>query len=393
MGKLPQKYVKALTNVAFAIVIIVLCSWLLPKVFWLFMPFVIGWILSLLANPLVRFFEDKLKFKRKAGTALVIVTVIAGICLAIYGIIVKLIDEAYGLFASLPSIWSSLEEDFASIGKNWAIVINRFPEDVLRQVEDFGNNFGQNLSGVISDLSVPTVGAVGNLAKNIPSIIIGVIMCLLSAYFFVAEREYMVNFMKKHLPESWWEKTTLMKNTILGALGGYFKAQFKIEIWIYLIIVAGFMFLGIEYSLLIAIGIALLDILPFFGTGFVLIPWAVLKFLSGDYTFGIGLLVIWGVGQLTRQIIQPKIVGDSIGVAPIPTLFLLYAGYQFAGVLGMIVAVPLGILVANMNDAGFFDNTKNSLLLLWKGFNRFRRLDAKELNELAISETDGEKKD
>lgn len=387
MNRMPKKYLKALTNVAFAAAVIVLCIWVLPKILWLFMPFIIGWLLSLMANPLVRFFEDKIKMKRKAGSALVIVAVIAGICLGLYAIGVKLIREAYGLFTSLPEIWESTERDFQRILSNWGGVIDRLPDDVVRQVQEFGNSMGQNLSGFIGELSAPTVGAVGNFAKNIPGILVAVIMCLLSAYFFVAEKEYFHTIINRYFPEHLKEKGRLMKKTMLGAIGGYFKAQLKIEVWIYFIIVIGFLVLGIQYGFLIAMGIALLDILPILGTGAVLIPWAVIKFLSGQYGFGIGLLIIWGVGQLTRQIIQPKIVGDSIGMPPIPTLILLYAGYQLAGVLGMIVAVPLGILVETMNEAGFFDHTKNSILILWRGFNRFRRLEKEDLED----DRDGQK--
>lgn len=381
MEKIPRKYLKALVNVGFATLVFILCMWVLPKILWLFMPFIIGWILSLMANPLVRFFEDKIKIKRKAGSALVIVTVIAGICLIIYGVGLKLAEEAYGLLTSLPSIWASLEQDFSSIASNWGGLIDALPDEVVYQVEEFGNNLGQHLSSFIGQLSVPTVGAVGNLAKNIPSILVAVIMCLLAAYFFVAEKEFFAHFVEEHFSDSLREKGRLMKNTMLGAIGGYFKAQLKIEVWIYLIVVIGFFILRIQYGFLIALGIALLDILPILGTGSVLIPWAIIKFLSGQYGFGIGLLIIWGVGQLTRQIIQPKIVGDSIGMPPIPTLILLYAGYRIAGVLGMIIAVPLGILVMTMNEAGFFNNTKNSLHILWRGFNHFRMLEENELEE------------
>lgn len=393
MSRMPQKYLKALTNVGFAMAVVVACIWILPKILGLFMPFIIGWLLSLMANPLVRFFEDKIKMKRKAGSALVIVAVIAGICLVIYGVGVKLLEEGYGLFTSLPEIWESMEKDFANIATNWAGVIDRLPDSVVRQVEEFGNNLGQNLSSFIGQLSVPTVGAVGNLAKNIPSILVAVIMCLLSAYFFVAEKEYFGVFVSRHFSEGLREKGRLMKKTLLGAIGGYFKAQLKIEVWIYLILVIGLMLLKIQYGFLIAFGIALLDILPIFGTGAVLMPWAVIKFLSGQYTFGIGLLAIWGVGQLTRQIIQPKIVGDSIGMPPIPTLILLYAGYRLAGMIGMIVAVPLGILVETMNEAGFFDNTKRSLAMLWQGFNRFRMLEKEEVETADRSEMPLEQQD
>ena len=105
-----------------------------------------------------------------------------------------------------------------------------------------------------------------------------------------------------------------------------------------------------------------------------MIPWAVIEILSKDYKMAVGLLIIWCVGQLVRQMIQPKIVGDSIGVDAIPTLFLLFIGYKAAGVLGMILAVPIGIIVMNLYEEGVFDTTKQSIQILMAGFNKFRRI-------------------
>lgn len=170
-----------------------------------------------------------------------------------------------------------------------------------------------------------------------------------------------------------------MARSFKRAVGGYFKAQFRIEIWMYLLLVLGLWILKVNYAFLIALGIAFLDFLPVFGTGTVLMPWAVIKILSADYRMAIGLMIIWCGGQLARQIIQPKIVGDSIGVAPVPTLFLLFIGYKMAGVFGMIIAVPIGIIFINMYEEGVFDTTKNSIRILVAGINSFRRLEEEDL--------------
>lgn len=113
-----------------------------------------------------------------------------------------------------------------------------------------------------------------------------------------------------------------------------------------------------------------------------MVPWAIVKILSADYKMAIGLLIIWGVGQLARQLIQPKIVGDSVGVPPLPTLFLLFIGYKVGSVLGMILAVPLGLILYTMYKEGAFDTTKNSVLILVAGLNRFRRLQKEDLEEV-----------
>jgi hypothetical protein len=96
----------------------------------------------------------------------------------------------------------------------------------------------------------------------------------------------------------------------------------------------------------------------------------------------IGLLIIWGVGQLARQIIQPKIVGDSVGLAPMPTIILLFVGYRVAGVVGMILAVPIGIIVLNLYEEGVFDTTINSLKILYALISNFRKLTDKDMEPL-----------
>ena len=140
--------------------------------------------------------------------------------------------------------------------------------------------------------------------------------------------------------------------------------------------------LRVDYAFLIALGIAFLDFLPFFGTGTVMVPWAIIKILSADYPMAIGLLIIWGGGQLVRQLIQPKIVGDSVGMEPLPTLILLYIGYKIGGVLGMLVAVPVGLIAYTMYKEGAFETTQNSIRVLVAGINHFRKLGPEDLKQV-----------
>ena len=228
----------------------------------------------------------------------------------------------------------------------------------------------------MGELGSPTLEALSRFAMNIPSIVIGIIMCLLSAYLFVADREYVPHLLSKALPQSILDRFRLIRNGLRRAVGGYFKAQLKIELWMYVLLAVGFTVLRVRYAFLIAIVVAFLDLLPFFGTGTVLLPWAAVKFFNGEY---IGLLIIWGVGQLARQLIQPKIVGDSVGLSPIPTLLLLFVGYKSAGVVGMIIAVPIGIIVLNMYEEGVFDTFLNSLKILYASISNFRHLTPEDM--------------
>lgn len=373
------KYGKAFVNIVLITILIWFCLFVAPKIILLFMPFIIGWFLAFLANPLVRFFEEKIKIKRKAGSALIIITVIFALCIWVYIIGNRLMKKIPGLIKMIPDMWQDIEVEFVGFAQKWSDAVNSLPEEVVEKVRQMGTAMGSEVSVAVGELSVSYAETLGKFAGNIPGIIISVIMCLLSAYFFVAEKEYMSDIFKKIVPSSQREKCFLLKQTTIDVLAGYLKAQFKIEIWVYLILAIGLMLLKVRYGYLVAVVIAFLDILPVFGTGTVLIPWVIFELLTGDYIYALGLFIIWGVGQLVRQIIQPKVLGDSMGMAPVPTLILLYVGYKLAGVIGMIAAVPLGILVLAMNDAGFFNNCKKSIRVIWQGLQRVRRFTKEDL--------------
>lgn len=388
MKQTARRYAKIIINLCVAVLGLLLTFLIIPKVLVFFMPFVIGWIIAWIAGPLVKFLEEKLKIKRKAITALVIVCVIALVILAGYGVIAVLSKQIIGFIQSVPQLWKSFESDLNDIARNLEALFSRLPEDVNIDWDSIGKGLDGYLSGFVTKIGTPTMEAVSNFAKNIPSLVISIIMCALSAYFFIAEKDYVSNFFRKHTPISIQKRWDMVFGSLKKAVGGYFKAQFKIELWMYLLLLIGLAVLGIDYAVLIALGMALLDILPFFGTGIVLIPWAIVKFLSADYKMFIGLLIIWGVGQLVRQIIQPKIVGDSIGVPPIPTLFFLFIGYKLAGMAGMIIAVPLGIIFIQLNEEGVFDTTKNSIRLLVKSINEFRKLDGEDMKYIEEDKKD-----
>jgi sporulation integral membrane protein YtvI len=367
------KYCKALVNLAVVAVLAVLVIFLVPRLLLFFMPFLVGWLIASMASPLVQFFEKKVKIKRKTGSAMVIIVVIGLVVLVIYLIGSKLVEELIDFVGELPYLWKQMESELQEVGQNLDILYERFPTDVQGTLQKIWEEFSASIGGIIGNLGSPTITAVGNFAKKLPSIIIGSIMALLFAYFYVAERAQVYSWMGKTLPKSMQKNFRLLRKSLGKAVGGYFKAQFKIEIWMYILLVIGLTILQVQYALLIALGIAILDFIPFFGTGTVMVPWAIIELLGADYKMTIGLLIIWGGGQLARQIIQPKIVGDSIGVPPIPTLLLLFIGYKLGGVIGMIVAVPLGLILYTMYEEGMFETTKTSILILTTGINQFRK--------------------
>ena len=377
-----KKYCKALANLTIALVILLLVIFAVPRLIIFFSPFVVGWIIALIAGPLVRFFEEKIKLKRKAGSVFVIVVIIGLVVLILYLVGAKLTEQAVGIVNGLPEMWAAAQEDFKDIADNLNVIYSKFPKDVQETLTNVTEQVRDYIGNLLGKIGTPTIAAAGNLAKQVPSILIGIIMALLSSYFFVAEREQINEWFHRVMPMSVQKRYEMLKRGLVKAVGGYFKAQLKIEVWMYLILLIGLTVLRVDYAFLIALGIAFLDFLPFFGTGTVMVPWAIIKILSADYPMAIGLLIIWGGGQLVRQLIQPKIVGDSVGMEPLPTLILLYIGYKIGGVLGMLVAVPVGLIAYTMYKEGAFETTQNSIRVLVAGINHFRKLGPEDLKQV-----------
>ncbi len=377
-----KSIVKALANLAFSLIVLLLCIFLVPRLIMLFMPLIIGWFISCIANPLVVFLESKIKIRRKAGTVVVIVVVIAVVSGIGYAACSILFRQIHGFVKELPEMWNVLVQDLDS----FVSVANQYLGGVAPNIAEFlgnlGTSIGEAITNLPSKLDLDTFGGMGSMVGSIANVAISVIMAMLSAYFFIADREWIYEALEKIVPKGIAQKYGVFYGSLRQAVGGYFKAQLRIEVWMYLLILLGLTLLKVRYALLIALLIAVIDILPFFGSGAVLVPWAIVTALGGDYARAIWFLVIWGVGQLFRQLIQPKIMGDSIGMEPIPTIILLFIGYKAAGVIGMLVAVPIGIIVVNMNEAGFFDTPKQSVRILVTKINNFRKLNDEDLKLL-----------
>lgn len=367
-----RPYWKVIVSLAFSLIGTILFIVAGVKLLWFFMPFVIGWFIAFIANPLVCWLEKRLKIVKKLGSAIIIVAVLAGVVSVLYFGISKLADEVGSLIHNFPQIYSELEKGLQEIGESFQGVFSFLPEGIQNGWNAIIVNLDSAMGKIISEISEPTVAAAGNLAKRIPSVLVSTIVTIVAAYFFIAERDEVILWFKRITPEPIQKRMSMVIDNMKYAVGGYFKAQFKIMIVVGVILFIGFKIMRVNYSVILAILIAFLDFLPVFGTGTAIWPWAVYKVLSGDYKMTIMLLVLYGITQLVRQVIQPKLVGDGLGMQPLVALVLLFVGYKLGSLVGMIFAVPVGMIVMNMYKAGAFDYILDDVKILIKGIMSLR---------------------
>lgn len=367
-----RPYWKVAVSLAVSLVATVVCIYVGIRMLGFFMPFVIGWFIAYVVSPLVNWLEKRIKIRRKLGSGLIIVAVLAVVCLLIYLAGQLLVNEVSSLIQNVPSMYHDLENGMEKIGNSFEGILKMVPPSVQESWTEMTTDFDRTMAQIMGKISDPTVTAVGNFAMKIPTVLVSTIVAIVSAYFFISDREEVIAWSKKVAPEPLVRRMTLVMDNLKYAVGGYFKAQFKIMVVIFGILLVGFFVLQVHFQFLLALLIALLDFLPFFGTGTALIPWMVYKVLVGNYKMAIGLVVLYAVTQLVRQVIQPKLVGDSIGMKPLVTLVLLFVGYKIGGIIAMIFAVPIGMIVINLYKAGAFDYILDDVRILVEGLMSLR---------------------
>lgn len=371
-----KNIVKLVVNLIVPFVATLLVLLILPKLLVYFAPFVIGWLISLIANPLVKFLEKRLKIVRKTGSAIVIILVLALVILIIYGCVAGIAGQVERITQDIPAMTEGAKTDYYAIQGTLESFFARLPEKTQTKLTDITQNIGDYFLNWISGISYGDFAdKASGMVSNIPSILIGVIVGFMAAYFFIAEKVRIEKLIEDHSNPAMKKQYLALKVQFFDVLGGYFKAQFKIMAVIYVILVIGLGIIGAPYFFLSAFGIAFLDMLPFFGTGTVLIPWAIIKVLTGKYQSAVLLVVLYGVTQLVRQIIQPKLLGDSIGMDPFATLFFMYLGYKLTGVLGMILAVPIAMIIINLYKTGVFDTMIYSAKTLYQEVRDFFHIE------------------
>ena len=351
-----KKYLRIFLKILLPAAGFLLTLWVLWRGALFFMPFVIGWIIAMIGNPIVRYLERKLKIVRKAGSFLIVAGVLALIILGGYALISRLVTELSNFMKDAPQIMDGIQSQIeavvsALIGKNSIL-----PEPLRGELMKIASNLEEYVDQLVSYIGQPTVQAAGNFARSIPNAFVYTIITVLSSYFFIADSDHITAAVKAMVPQPVAHYAGIMRRNLKRAVSGYFAAQFKIMLVVAVILTVGFLILDVSYSGLWAILIALLDFLPVFGTGTVLLPWAVIMFFNRQFYTGVGLLIIYVVSQLVRQLIQPKLVGDSMGLPPLLTLLLLYIGFRFGGIGGMILAVPVGLMLIEIYKAGVFDS-------------------------------------
>lgn len=266
---------------------------------------------------------------------------------AVYSFITRLPDFLEG------TLKESTEALFTGIREYLAGQTAEVPE----QIGSLGSLF--NLSWITKPLS-----GVVSTASKVPSFLIAFLVCLITTCFMTADYDVITDFINAQLSEKRREDFKRAKALLKSSLGKMGKAYLLIMLVTFsemLIGLSVLKLLGIfnsSYIVIISVATAVVDIIPVLGTGTVLIPWAIVCLIMGNYPMAIGLGILYGVITVIRQVVEPKLVAGQLGLPPFVTISAIYIGLKTMGVLGMFIAPVMIIMVKLLNDEG--------IIHLWK---------------------------
>lgn len=368
---------RILVNLGVALAGVLFLIFVVPQLVRFLMPLIVAWIVAMIANPIIRFLEKRIKIMRKHGSALVIILVLAALIAAFYGLAVLVASQFSLWVTELPEVYDSVTQNLQHLFRLLHQKYNIIPADVklaFDQRENMLDSYIQKaIDGLLKMVKSGSLSKVSSLASSLMDFLVYAILTILASYFMTVEKDHFTKLLQEKTPagvQRIWDK---IKKIFIRAIGGYFKAHFQIMIVIFFITVIPFAFMGISYSGLLAVVIAIVDFLPFFGAGTVLVPWAVYRLVTGSYTYAAILFVIYVVVLIVRQALEPKLIGDNIGTSPFETLVFMLVGYRLAGMLGLIVGIPVGMILVECYREGMFDDYIRGIKILARDINEYRK--------------------
>jgi len=308
-----------------------------------FVPFIIAFVFSSLIEPLVKFIETKLRISRKIGAVFAILVVLGAIFTILGLLIARLVKEIINVYNSLNITFEGIAAFFDNVIEEANNLFLKLPVQVSDGINNAINSLSNNLSNFLKPVVDLATGTI-QFAISLPQVLIFIVVTILATYFMSSDKHRIGQFLDAQIPSNWLRNTRGVINNLFTALFGWLKAQLILMTVTFSEVLVGFLIIGIENALLLALIIALVDALPILGTGSILLPWAVIDLLTGNTRQGVSLALLWLIIIFVRQLIEPKVVGQQIGIHPLFTLFGMYLGLQFMGVLGMFLG-PIAIVV------------------------------------------------
>lgn len=320
-------------------------------------PFILAYAVAALLEPPLGYLLRR-GWRRAPAAGLLTMAVVGLVVWAAVGLSWRCISAVTDFAKMAPELVGAVSRGLEQLRGRILIYIAAAPEGVAQYLETALEALGDGLYRLPVLLSQWALDLLAKMAQASPDILLFVVTAGIGTYFISASYPRTTAFILAQLPETFRGRLEGLGQDMKGSFGGFLRSQLILMLMTFFQLLLGFLLLGVKNPVGIAAVTALIDALPVFGTGVVLVPWAVYSLLLGSMSRGLGLLICWAVVNLVRSCTQAKLLGDQIGLDPLASLMAVYVGWQVWGVWGMLLFPILLVTLQQLNEKG--------VIKLWK---------------------------
>lgn len=335
---------KLLTLAALLLGITFGIRYLLPLVF----PFLLGGVLALAAEPIVRFGCNRLHLPRPAAAGIGVSMSFAFLAMVILMLAALLLRELRSLAGILPGLEDSIRGGMQSMSSWLLELAAKAPSGMATVLTRNINDFFSGGSAMLDQVTGYFLRLASGILSQVPGRAVSFGTAIIASFMISAKLPKLKSSVRSRLNIQKLQPILDTLRRLKASLGGWLKAQLKLSVITFSVATSGLLLLRVPYAPLWSALIALVDAFPILGSGAILVPWSLVSFLQGDRLLAFGLLGLYAAAAITRTVLEPRLVGKQLGLDPLVTLIALYAGFKLFGLLGMLFAPMLAVTTTQL---------------------------------------------
>lgn len=348
-----EKRRKFLINFAYFAVMLLLGFCVLRYMIPMTMPFVIGFLIAYCLRGPINVVSRKLHLSQNVTAILLLLMFYATVGSLLALLSLKAISWVAALVGNIPMMYELHVQPFLmDVLYSLEDLFTDLDVSVVYVMENVGAQLIQSLGKMVSNASVSVMGFATVVASALPGLFVKLVLIIISSFFIAIDYRQLSGFCLRQMGEKTKTVFLEIKAYVVGTLWVCIRSYIIIMSLTFVELSIGLSVLKINHAVLIAFCIAIFDILPVLGTGGIMIPWMVLTAITGDYQMAVGLLLLYLVITVLRNIVEPKIVGSQLGLHPVVTLVSMFVGVQFFGVIGLFGFPILLSLLRHLDENG-----------------------------------------
>ena len=323
-------------NFLYLAIVLAITYFIVKYFFGVLFPFLLGFVIAFSLRPLIKWINKKIKINNTIISIIVLLLFYSLIGTGLFFLIIKIFTMLKDLFEDIPGMFATdiqpLINQFTAWSKDIFYKIN--PE-IIDFVQQFDKNIFDQLGNIVKNFSSGAVNILTAMVTKLPSFFLSFALTIISSIFITIDYKKITLFLNSQITGKNRTLFSAVKRNGVDVVLNFLKAYGILISVTFVESAIGLSLMRIDNAIGISIIIALVDILPVLGTGTIIIPWAIIEFFNGNVPDAIGLGVLYAVITVIRQILEPRVIGESIGLYPLVTLISMYLGAKYFGAIGL----------------------------------------------------------